>query len=174
MVAGEAAIALGSNMPSRAGDSASTVEAAIEMLAALQGSGGLARSRLFLTPAWGPVQQPAYVNAAVAMRWQGGARELLDGLLHIESSLGRSRANQPRWGPRTLDLDLLLFGAERIDEPGLRVPHPWLKRRLFVLEPLAEIAGDWPVVDGIGTVADALRTLLLEQRTHAPSRDHRP
>jgi len=80
------------------------------------------------------------------------ARELLDALLAIERSFGRVRLDGERWGPRTLDLDLLLFGDAVIDEPGLRVPHPHLHERAFALLPLAEIAPQL-AIPGIGSVA---------------------
>ena len=84
-------------------------------------------------------------------------RALLDRLLDVERALGRAREG-PRWGPRTIDLDLLLFGERTIDEPGLTVPHPRLHERLFVLEPLAELAPD-AVVPGLGSVSELLARL---------------
>jgi 2-amino-4-hydroxy-6-hydroxymethyldihydropteridine diphosphokinase len=87
----------------------------------------------------GPVtDQPRFLNGAVALETTLGARELLGRLLEIEAGLGRTR-DGPVGGPRTLDLDLLVYGDERIDEPCLRVPHPRLHERAFVLEPLAEL-----------------------------------
>ncbi len=85
------------------------------------------------------------------------AAELLELLLDVERQLGRERSG-PRYGPRTIDLDLLLYGDERLDEPGLQVPHPRLQERLFVLEPLAELAPDLEI-PGVGTVRETLAGL---------------
>jgi 2-amino-4-hydroxy-6-hydroxymethyldihydropteridine diphosphokinase len=84
-------------------------------------------------------------------------RQLLERLLEVERELGRVR-DGTRWGPRAIDLDLLVYGSETVAEPGLRVPHPHLAERLFVLEPLAELAPGL-VVPGEGVVADLLRGL---------------
>ena len=97
-------------------------------------------SRLYRTPAWGRTDQPDFINAVVELRTRLAARVLLDYLLEIETRFGRVRREDDRWGPRTLDLDLLLFGEEVLDVPGLHVPHPRLHERAFVLVPLAEIA----------------------------------
>jgi 2-amino-4-hydroxy-6-hydroxymethyldihydropteridine diphosphokinase len=86
------------------------------------------------------VRQGPYLNAAALLETALGARALLDALLAIERARGRDRAGAARWGPRTLDLDLLLYGDRIIDEPGLTVPHPRMHERLFVLRPLALIA----------------------------------
>jgi 2-amino-4-hydroxy-6-hydroxymethyldihydropteridine diphosphokinase len=86
----------------------------------------------------GPVEQPRFLNAAALLSTTLGPRELLDALLAVERDLGRTR-DGPRWGPRTIDLDLLLYGDDEIDEPGLTVPHPELAERLFVLQPLHDL-----------------------------------
>ena len=89
----------------------------------------------------GVVDQPRFLNGVVVGETSASPRALLDDLLTIERERGRAR---PFSGaPRTLDLDLVLFGAEQVDEPGLVVPHPRFRERLFVLEPLAELAPDW-------------------------------
>ena len=98
-------------------------------------------------------------------RRSSAARKLLDELLRVERELGRTR-DGTRWGPRAIDLDLLVYGAETIDEPGLTVPHPYLAERLFVLQPLAELAPAL-VVPGHGRVEDLLRGL---QSSHEPHR----
>ena len=83
--------------------------------------------------------QPRFLNGAAELRTSLDARELLERLLAIERRLGRVRGEGPRFGPRTIDLDLLLYGDEQIDEPGLQIPHPRLHERRFALEPLAEL-----------------------------------
>ena len=92
-------------------------------------------------------EQPRFLNAAVAVETALSARDLLARLLAIERSLGRERTG-PRFGPRTIDLDLLLYGEETIDEPGLTVPHPRLAERRFALEPLAELDSELALPDG--------------------------
>lgn len=133
-----------------------TILSAVDLLAAADGVSVVAVSQLRETEPVGVVDQPAFLNAAVAVDTSLDARALLDVLLAIERELGRVRTE--RWGPRTIDLDLLVFGDETIDEPGLRVPHPRLGERRFALEPLAELAPEL-VVPGLGRVADALQPL---------------
>jgi 2-amino-4-hydroxy-6-hydroxymethyldihydropteridine diphosphokinase len=128
-------VGLGSNL----GDRGRTLREAVDRLAATPGVEVVAVSSLRETDPVGPVtDQPRFLNGAVAVETSLGARALLDRLLAIEAELGRTREG-PRGGPRTLDLDLLLYGDERLDEPGLEVPHPRLHERAFVLEPLAEL-----------------------------------
>lgn len=160
-----AAVGLGGNL----GEVAATLRAALQALDALPGTRLLRASRLYRTPAWGNTAQPDFVNAAALLQTRQDARALLDALLEIERRFGRDRERGERWGPRTLDLDLLLYGADSIDEPGLRVPHPHLHQRAFALLPLAEIAPDLDV-PGRGRVADLLAavdaggcTLLAER-----------
>ena len=129
-------VALGSNL----GDREATLRSALARLAATPGVSLVAVSRLYETEPVGP-PQPTYLNAAAELDTTLSARELLGRLLAIEREAGRTRGAE-RDTPRTLDLDLLLFGGETIDEPGLIVPHPRLAERAFVLEPLAELAGD--------------------------------
>jgi len=147
-----ACIGLGANL----GEAAATVAAAFPALAGLPGSRLLASSRLYRTPAWGRTDQPDFVNAAVVLETSLPPLELLDALLRIERDAGRVRGGEgTRWGPRVLDLDLLLYGDQVLDLPGLQVPHPYLHQRAFVLVPLAEIAPG-AAIPGLGTVADAL------------------
>lgn len=143
-----AAVGLGANL----GDAAATLRDAIAELARLPGTSLLRASRLYRTPAWGRTEQPDFINAVALLETGLPARDLLDALLAIERSFGRTRLDGERWGPRTLDLDLLLFGDAVIDEPGLRVPHPHLHERAFALLPLAEIAPQL-AIPGIGNVA---------------------
>jgi 2-amino-4-hydroxy-6-hydroxymethyldihydropteridine diphosphokinase len=96
----------------------------------------------------GVADQPNFLNAVAELSSELPARELLDRLLEIERELGRDRGKEERWGPRTIDLDLLLYGDEVIDEPGLTLPHPRLAERRFVLEPLHELAPELVLPDG--------------------------
>lgn len=144
-------VGLGANL----GDAASTVESAISRLAAADDITLVAGSRLYRTPAWGVTDQPDFINAVAGVDTTLSANDLLYLLLDIERDAGRDRAAERRWGPRALDLDLLLYGDRRIDAPGLRVPHPHLHERAFVLVPLAEIAPRL-VLDGHGPIAALL------------------
>ncbi len=126
-------VGLGSNL----GDRIATYERATEALRDLGTIAG--RSALYRTMPWGSRNQPWFVNGVVALETELSARALLDGLLAIETRLGRTRTSGERWGPRTIDLDLLLYDDLEIDEAGLRVPHPHLRERAFVLVPLAEL-----------------------------------
>lgn len=127
-------VALGSNL----GDRRAHLEAAFAALAALPGTNLLARSGLYETTPLGPAGQQDYLNAAAALGTRLEPEALLETLLSIEISRGRVR--RERWGPRTLDLDLLLHGDITRQTPRLTLPHPELLRRAFVLVPLAEIA----------------------------------
>jgi 2-amino-4-hydroxy-6-hydroxymethyldihydropteridine diphosphokinase len=109
------------------------------------------------TEPWGVVDQPRFLNAVAELDTSLEPRALLERLLAVERELGRVRGGE-RWGPRTIDLDLLLYGERRIDEPGLRVPHPRLYERLFVLEPLAELDPSLKI-PAIGTVSALLAEL---------------
>jgi 2-amino-4-hydroxy-6-hydroxymethyldihydropteridine diphosphokinase len=106
----------------------------------------------------GVKDQPKFVNAVAEVRTELPPRELLELLVAIERELGRDRSKERRWGPRLIDLDLLLYGDEVIDEPGLTIPHPRLAERRFVLEPLHELAPDLMLPDG-----RAIRDLLAMQ-----------
>jgi 2-amino-4-hydroxy-6-hydroxymethyldihydropteridine diphosphokinase len=107
----------------------------------------VAVSRFRETDPVGYLEQPRFLNAAALVETGLAARELLERLLAVERSLGRERTG-PRFGPRTIDLDLLLYDDETIDEPGLTVPHPRLAERRFVLEPLAELDPELMLPDG--------------------------
>ena len=145
-----ACVGLGGNL----GDAAAVLREALVELDAMPRTRLLRASRLYRTPAWGLQEQPDFINAAALLETRLPARELLDELLQIERSHGRDRDAETRWGPRMLDLDLLLYGDEVIDEPGLKVPHPHLHERAFVLLPLREIAPD-AVIPGNGRVREA-------------------
>lgn len=146
-----AAIGLGGNL----GEVAETLRAAFVALDALPGTRLLQASRLYRTPAWGKVEQPDFLNAVALLETSLAATVLLDTLLGIERDFGRDREQGERWGPRTLDLDLLLYGDAVIDEPGLTVPHPYLHVRAFALLPLVEIAPEIGI-PGRGRAADLL------------------
>lgn len=147
-------VGLGGNV----GDAAAVLRAAFAELDVLPETRLLRASKLYRTPAWGVEDQPDFVNAVAMLETGLDARVLLTHLLAIERRHGRERAADRRWGPRTLDLDLLLYGDAEIDEPGLRVPHPHLHERAFALAPLAEIAPQ-AVIPGIGSAAEALARL---------------
>jgi 2-amino-4-hydroxy-6-hydroxymethyldihydropteridine diphosphokinase len=144
-------VALGANL----GDRERTLREAVDALAAEPGVEVLAVSTLRETEPVGVADQPRFLNGAVELETGLPARALLELLLAVERRFGRVREGVPEHGPRTLDLDLLVYGAERIDEPGLRVPHPRLHERPFVLEPLAELAPGLEV-PGRGRVEDIL------------------
>ena len=154
------AIALGSNRPDgRHGAPAKVVAAAIE---ALGKSGDIERvSRIRATPALGPAGR-SFANAALLLRTDLEPGKLLDALKEIEREFGRRPGR--RWGPRVLDLDIILWSEGRWSEPGLTVPHPEFRNRRFVLEPLARIAPDW--IDPISGAT--LRQLLFRLGRPAP------
>ncbi len=135
-MAAEAAIALGGNV----GDAAVTFDRAIAEVCALAPARLLARSANFETPPWGDTDQPSFLNACVVVSTDAGPRDLLVVLHEVERRHDRDRARERRWGPRTLDLDLLTYGDLEIESPDLTLPHPRLTERAFVLAPLAEIA----------------------------------
>jgi len=114
-------------------------------------------SKIRETEPWGMTDQPRFLNAVAELDAELAPRALLERLAEVERELGRVRDGE-RWGPRTIDLDLLVYGSETIDEGGLTVPHPRLHERLFVLEPLAELVPDL-VVPGRGEVASLLARL---------------
>ncbi len=131
MTAHSAFVGIGSNV----GDRLENVERAVTALAALGTI--VARSSTYRTQPWGSANQPSFANAVVTLQTYRSPRELLHALLEIEGRLGRKRAD--RWGPRTIDLDLLLFDDVAVEQSDLVVPHPRLRERAFVLVPLAEI-----------------------------------
>jgi len=126
------------------------VETAFGLLEKLPKSRLVARSLLYRSAPFGGVEQPDFVNAVAALETQLDARSLLEQLQHIEQSRGRERGGQ-RWGPRVIDLDLLVYDDVVIDEPDLTVPHPGIAERNFVLLPLREIAPELEI-PGLGRV----------------------
>ena len=141
-------VGLGSNLDDRE----ATLRRALELLG--ERVVVVAVSSFRETEPWGYDDQPAFLNAAAAVDTELSSRELLNALLEVERALGRTR-DGPRYGPRTVDLDLLLYGDEVVDQAGLTVPHPRLHERRFVLEPLAELEPGL-TVPGRGTVTDLL------------------
>jgi 2-amino-4-hydroxy-6-hydroxymethyldihydropteridine diphosphokinase len=131
----DAYIGLGTNL----GDREAHLAAAIEALRARPGVRVAAVSRVYETAPVGPPPQGPYLNAALHLRTRLAPRALLACLLEIEAARGRQRAGG-RWSARTLDLDLLFYGSLVLDEPGLRIPHPHLHERAFVLAPLCDVA----------------------------------
>jgi 2-amino-4-hydroxy-6-hydroxymethyldihydropteridine diphosphokinase len=140
-------VGLGSNL----GDREGLIRRAAELIGATR------LSSLYETEPWGYVDQPSFVNAAAELETTLRPRPLLDHLLDVERRLGRERIGH-RWGPRTIDLDLLLYGDEVVSEPGLQVPHPRLLEREFALKPLAELIPSRKI-PGSGTVSEALAGL---------------
>jgi 2-amino-4-hydroxy-6-hydroxymethyldihydropteridine diphosphokinase len=144
-------VAIGSNLS----DPARQVEIAIAALAGIEGARLVLGSSLWQSQPMGPRDQPDFVNAAAGLLTTLTPREFLGALQDLERRLGRTEP-EVRWGPRVIDLDLLLYGDRRIDEPGLTLPHAGLHQRNFVLYPLAEIAPElW--VPGHGRVQDLQR-----------------
>jgi 2-amino-4-hydroxy-6-hydroxymethyldihydropteridine diphosphokinase len=133
-VSKSAFVGIGSNLGDREGN----LRQAVELLSAEDGIDVVAVSEIRETDPVGPVEQGPFLNGAVRIETGLSPRELLERLLAVEERLGRVR--RERWGPRTIDLDLLLYGDDVVDEPGLTVPHPRLHERRFALEPLSDLA----------------------------------
>jgi 2-amino-4-hydroxy-6-hydroxymethyldihydropteridine diphosphokinase len=129
-------VGIGSNL----GEPERQIVSALEQLAAEEGIEVVAVSTLRETEPVGYLDQPNFLNGAAQVETELPPRELLERLLAIEARLGRVRGEGPRFGPRTIDLDLLVYDDETVDEPGLTLPHPRLAERRFALEPLAELA----------------------------------
>lgn len=147
-------IGLGGNL----GDPAANLRSALEQLDGLSQTRLTAASRLYRTAPVGGIVQADFVNAAARLETALAPQELLQALFAIERAHGRDRSREQRWGPRTLDLDLLLYGDAVIDVDGLSVPHPRIAERAFVLVPLAEIAPE-AMIPGHGSAAEVLAAL---------------
>jgi 2-amino-4-hydroxy-6-hydroxymethyldihydropteridine diphosphokinase len=148
-------VGLGANVGDREGN----LRRAAELLDAEPGIQVAAVSSFRETEPVGYLDQPSFLNGACAVETNLSPRDLLERLLAVERALGRERGEGPRWGPRTIDLDLLLYGNETVDEPGLAVPHPRLTERSFALEPLLELDPDLHLPDGRG-LRELLRAAL--------------
>lgn len=140
-------VGIGSNL----NDPVAQVRQALQALATLPDTQLLGQSSLYHSAPMGPSGQPDYINAVASIETRLSAEALLDALQAIEHAQGRVRTGE-RWGPRTLDLDLLLYGEEIINTPRLTVPHPGLQQRNFVLYPLQEVAPQL-VIPGLGKLA---------------------
>jgi 2-amino-4-hydroxy-6-hydroxymethyldihydropteridine diphosphokinase len=149
----EALVALGGNV----GDVRATLDRAVAMLCDGRQVHLVARSSDYRTPPWGVTNQPAFINLGLVVETAFSPRALLARALEVEAALGRNRAEERRWGPRTVDIDIIAYDGVGIDEPDLTLPHPRALERAFVLAPLAEIAPDRKIA-GI-TIADALARL---------------
>jgi len=161
-------IALGSNL----GDRAAAIAAGVAALDGWDGIAVVACSRVLETAPVGP-PQGWYCNAAVRVETMLAASDLLEACLRIESACGRDRTKERRWGPRRLDLDVLLYGHEVIDAPGLRVPHPRMHERAFVLDPLCELAPE-VVHPVLGRTIRCLRDRLVRGVSSGASPAPRP
>jgi 2-amino-4-hydroxy-6-hydroxymethyldihydropteridine diphosphokinase len=149
----EVLLALGGNI----GDVRATFERAIAMLCDNDAVRLVARSSDYRTPPWGVTDQPAFINAAIIAASALPPRALLARAQDIERALGRNRTNEPQWGPRPIDIDILAYDDLSMRESDLKLPHPHLFERAFVLLPLAEIASD-RVVAG-RRIGDALAAI---------------
>ena len=145
-------VGIGSNLGDREGN----FRRAVELLSAEDGIDVVAVSEIRETDPVGPVEQGPFLNGAVRIETDLAPRQLLERLLAVEQRLGRVR--RERWGPRTIDLDLLLYGDDVVDEPGLTVPHPRLHERRFALEPLSDLAPSLEI-PGNGPVSALLAEL---------------
>ena len=150
----KAALGLGGNM----GDRKAYLADAVDGLAAHRSINVIATSAIYETPPWGKTDQSAFLNAAVLIETGLPPRALLETILGVERALGRVRGEL--WGPRTIDIDILLYGDRTVDEPGLTVPHPRIRDRAFVLRPLADILPDAAVAGR--TIADWLSGVDVE------------
>jgi 2-amino-4-hydroxy-6-hydroxymethyldihydropteridine diphosphokinase len=149
----EALIAMGGNV----GSVRTTLDRAVATLCDGRDVRLIARSSDYRTPPWGVTEQPAFINLALVITTELSPRALLERVRSIETAFGRNRSQEQRWGPRTLDIDIIAYDQLSLDEPGLTLPHSRVLERAFVLVPLAEIAPDREIA-GI-SVADALKTL---------------
>ena len=158
-------IALGGNV----GDVRATFNKAISHICGMTQAALLARSSDYITPPWGEENQAPFTNACIEIETGLDPHALLFTLHRIEKNFGRDRAHETRWGPRTLDLDLIAYDDVRLDKPELTLPHPRVFERAFVLVPLAEIAPD-RVIAG-RRVSDALAELPTEGIQRLPDLD---
>jgi 2-amino-4-hydroxy-6-hydroxymethyldihydropteridine diphosphokinase len=160
----EVLLGLGGNV----GDVRATLTRAVELLCDENDVRLIARSSDYRTPPWGVTDQPEFVNLCLIVETALSPHALLERAQAVEKALGRDRSKDARWGPRTIDIDLLAYDGLQIDEPDLQLPHPHMFERAFVLVPLAEIAPD-RVVAG-SRIADALKRIDASGVTPLPPR----
>jgi 2-amino-4-hydroxy-6-hydroxymethyldihydropteridine diphosphokinase len=158
-------IALGGNV----GDVRATFKKAIAHICGMAQAALLARSSDYVTPPWGKQDQPRFINACIEIETSLDPHALMFTLHRIEQKFGRDRAKEQRWGPRSLDLDLIAYDDVQLDKPELTLPHPRLFERAFVLVPLAEIMPD-RVIAG-QRVSDALARLSIDGIERLPDLD---
>jgi 2-amino-4-hydroxy-6-hydroxymethyldihydropteridine diphosphokinase len=151
-------IGMGANLPSRAGPPEATLAAAASRLESL--GRVVARSSLYSTQPVGFADQPRFLNAVVVLETGLDPHALLEGLLRIEHEFGRDRSAGIPNGPRTLDLDILVFGDLTVSEPGLELPHPRMLERGFVMIPLAELASKYKMAKRLQTINQLLQKFL--------------
>lgn len=147
-------VGIGSNL----GDPVARVQAALDALRGLADGGGFRASRLYRSLPWGMTDQPKFVNAVASFRTRREPADLLTALQRLETGLGRRRDAEQRWGPRKVDLDLLLLDDLELRTRALTLPHPHLHERGFVLAPMAELEPDL-AIPGRGTVQQCLEAL---------------
>ena len=158
-------IALGGNV----GDVRATFEKAIASICGMAQAALLARSSDYATPPWGDEQQPRFINACIEIETSLDPHALLFTLQKVEKKFGRDRASEIRWGPRTLDLDLIAYDDVSIQKPELTLPHPLLFERAFVLVPLAEIAPERVIAGrSIAVALSKLSTAGIERLPALP------
>lgn len=152
-------LSVGSNM----GDRGAHLRFALKALAESEGVQPLRGSSIYETSPWGPVAQDNYLNACIQVETSLSPEELLELCQSIEQAAERRR--EVRWGPRTLDMDILLYDDITLDTPGLTIPHPRMKERLFVLVPLLELEEEAPVIGSVSELMEALPPQGLVART---------
>ena len=164
----EAVLGLGGNV----GDTRKEMVSALGLLERNPGISLVAVSPLYLTPPWGKTDQPPFLNAAARIETTLSPRSLLNAILDVERNLGRERSE--RWGPRTIDIDILVFGNADVDEPWLHIPHPRLKDRAFALVPLIDVMPD-AIVEGqnatewLSLIGSAGITKIADAGWHEPA-----
>lgn len=157
-------IALGSNV----GCKRDNMAQAVQLIADLPTTQVVKSSSLYETEPWGKTDQDEFLNQVIEIETALQPEELLHELQNIEIKMGRQR--KEKWGPRLIDLDILLYGNEVIDDPQLTIPHPYLRERLFVLVPLAEIGAELQFPDDGATVQEVLSRVLVREGTRGIER----
>lgn len=157
-------IALGSNV----GCKRDNMAQAVQLIADLPATQVVKSSSLYETEPWGKTDQDEFLNQVIEIETALQPGKLLQELQNIEIKMGRQR--KEKWGPRLIDLDILLYGNEVIDDPQLTIPHPYLRERLFVLVPLAEIGAELQFPDDGATIEEVLSRVLVREGTRGIER----